>query len=138
MKEMDRLLSSTLNSHPLTHARLKFLSSIAQSTEDHISRVGLALSLNRGEVEPGWVPSQFQVEGILVETFNQKHLKGRTLFKEELALWVALALRHQVPADYAEWRRVMIAHWERGVQELTAKAVSEGDWIRTLRACLPN
>ena len=138
MEEMDRLNTSTLSSRPITHSRMKMLASIAQSTEDHIARMGLALSLRRGGVEPGWKPSPFRGEGAYSGLNTEKQLRGKTLFKDGLALWMALALRHETPKDYGEWRRVMIAHWERGVEELASIAAREGDWVRTLRACLPS
>jgi hypothetical protein len=78
-----------------------------------------------------------QSESGLVDEIKEKHLRGRTLFKDDLALWMALTLRNQTPADYDEWRQVMRAHWERGVEILMSKNVVEGDWLRTIRACLP-
>ena len=135
--EMEKLLSTSLSSHSITHSRLKGLSTIAQSTEDHISRVGMALSIRMGAVEVGWKPTESANEVGLAKIFNEKHLKGKTLFKGELPLWMALVLRNQQPADYSEWRRVIVAHWERGVEELASIAEREGDWIRILQACLP-
>jgi len=136
--EMEKLLSTTLSSHSITHSRLKSLSALAQSTEDHISRVGLALSIRMGEVEVGWKPTESAKEGGFGNIFNEKQLKGKTLFKGELPLWMALVLRNQQPAGYSEWRGVIVAHWERGVEELASIAEREGDWIRILHACLPN
>jgi len=136
--EMERLLSTSLSSHSITHSRLKSLSALAQSTEDHISRVGLALSIKMGAVEAGWTPTESTNERGFDNSFNEKHLKGKTLFKGELPLWMALVLRNQQPMDYSEWRKVIVAHWERGVEELASIAEREGDWIRTLHACLPN
>ena len=136
--EMEKLLSTSLSSHSITHSRLKALATLAQSTEDHISRVGLALSIRMGVVEAGWKPTESANERGLTSSFNEKHLKGKTLFKGELPLWVAPVLRIQQPVDYSEWRKVFVAHWERGVEELSAIAEREGDWIRTLHECLPN
>ena len=64
-------------------------------------------------------------------------LKGKTLFKDDIEIWLALILHHQRPSDYSEWRRVIVSHWERGVEELSEIASREGDWIRTLQSCLP-
>ena len=136
--EMEKLLSTPLSSHSITHSRLKRLSTIAQSTEDHISRVGMALSIRMGAVEVGWKPTESANEGGSTNIFNEKKIKGKTLFKGELPLWMALVLRSQQPTDYSEWRRVIVAHWERGVEELSSIAEREGDWIRILHACLPN
>ena len=138
METMDRLIATTLKSHPLTHARLKYLAALAQTSEDHISRLGLALSIASGPAGADWEPSRMQSEESLVDDINEKHLRGRTLFKDDLALWMAMALRNQTPADYDEWRQVMRAHWERGVEILMGKNVAEGDWLRTIRACLPS
>jgi hypothetical protein len=135
---MDRLISTTLQSQPLTHARLKYLAALAEATEDHVSRLGLALSITRGPVDIDWRPLRMQSENILMDDNNEKHLRGRTLFKDDLSLWMALILRNQSPADYNEWRQVMRAHWERGVEILMSKNVDEGDWLRTIRACLPS
>ena len=137
MEMMDRLIGTTLQSRPLTHARLKCLAALAQTSEDHISRFGLALSIASGPVDADWRPSRMQSESGLVDEIKEKHLRGRTLFKDDLALWMALTLRNQSPADYDEWRQVMRAHWERGVEILMGKNVVEGDWLRTIRACLP-
>ena len=78
-----------------------------------------------------------QSERDLVDEINEKHLRGHTLFKDDLPLWMALILTKQSPADYNEWRQVMRTHWERGVEILMSKSVVEGDWLRTIRACLP-
>ena len=137
METMDRLNATTLQSRPLTHARLKYLAALAQTSEDHVSRLGLALSIASGPADTDWEPLRIQSEDGLVDDIKEKHLRGRTLFKDDLSLWMALALRNQSPADYDEWRQVMRAHWERGVEILMGKNVVDGDWLRTIRACLP-
>ena len=62
METIDRLYSTTLQSTPLTHSRLKYLSNIAQTSEDYISRLGLALSLANPSVNqdlrPELLPSE--------------------------------------------------------------------------------
>ncbi len=135
--DLYKLNSSTFTSDPITHSRLKSLSKLAQSTEDHISRIGLALSLRRGALEGGWTPTKGDGEIDQVGPFPEKHLKGKTLFKDEIEMWLAMILHHQSPKDYADWRSVIVSHWERGVQELFEIASLEGDWIRTLKSCLP-
>ena len=137
METMDRLNATTLQSRPLTHARLKYLAALAQTSEDHISRLGLALSIASGPADTVWEPSRIQSEDGLLDDINEKHLRGRTLFKDDLSLRMARTLRNQSPADYDEWRQVMRAHWERGVEILMGKNVVDGDWLRTIRACLP-
>ena len=138
MEEVDRLYTTTLSSKPLTHHRMKSLSGLAQSTEDHIARIGLGLSIRRGEVDSDWSPKPLSLSEHTEIGIEGKQLRGKTLFKDDLALWMGLVLQHQVPSGYADWRKVLIAHWERGVEELSSIAAQEGDWIRTLNACLPN
>ena len=134
---MDRLYSSTLSSKPLTHHRMKSLSGLAQSTEDHIARIGLGLSIRKGEVSNEWFPKPLSLSEHGEMAIEGKQLRGKTLFKDDLALWMGLILQHQTPSDYVDWRKIMIAHWERGVEELASIAAKEGDWISTLHACLP-
>ena len=141
MHEMDtieKLSSTTLQSHPLTHSRLKLLASIAESSEDHVSRLGMALSMASGKIDSHWAPIPSEHEEIDIEGSSPKHIRGKTLFKDDTTLWMALAMRHQSPDSYEEWRGIMKAHWERGVEELMTISIVEGDWIRTLRKCLPN
>ena len=136
MSRLDRLDTTTLQSHNLTHSRLKLLASMAQSSEDHISRLGMAISISIGEINPDWKPTQLDLEnGVLMEC-GPKHIRGKTLFKEEIPIWMALVLRNQNPDTYEQWRAVLKAHWERGVENLANHALSEGDWIRTIRAIL--
>ena len=138
MENMDKLLSTTLQSKPLTHSRLKHLAAIAQTSEDHISRLGLGLSMATGPINPEWQPSASNSEKSLTIEINGKQIRGKTLFKGDLAIWLALTLRHQIPENYDEWRQVMRSHWERGVEILMERTVKEGDWLRTIRACVPD
>ena len=138
MEVFDRIMSTTLASHPLTHYRLKMISARAQCTEDHISRIGLGLSVRKGSIEPDWVPSQLESEEGEYVGINEKVLKGTTLFKGELPLWIAMILRNNQPSNYREWRKIIISHWERGVEELALIDSESDDWIRSLKSCLPN
>lgn len=138
MEEVGKLNSTTLQSDPLTHSRLKYLSALAQTSEDHVSRLGMGLSMASGRVDSDWLPTQLTSEGSMIEGINAKQLRGRTLFKDDLSVWMALTLRSQSPEDYLEWRQVMRAHWERGVEILMRKAIDERDWLRIIRACMPN
>ena len=70
MEDMDRIYTTTLSSKPLTHHRMKSLSGLAQSTEDHIARIGLGLSIRRARSIPtGPVPfsehTEIGIEGNL-------------------------------------------------------------------------
>ena len=134
---IDKLQSTTLQSHNLTNSRLKYLSSKAQISEDHISRIGLGLSLSEGFINLDWEPELLDTEESNLEFLNkEKQIRGRTLFKEDLPIWMALTLKHQAPENYSQWRMICKLHWERGVQILMRKSLETGDWLRTLESCL--
>ena len=137
MDEINKLISTTLQSNPLTHFRLKNLSELAQTTEDHISRLGMGLSMASGRVDADWLPTPINSE-IEIGRWIGKQLRGRTLFKDDLTLWMALALRHQTPSDYEEWRLILRSHWERGVEMLAKVSAEEDDWLLVVKSCLPN
>ena len=135
---IDKLHSTTIQSHTLTNSRLKYLSSKAQISEDHISRIGLGLSLSQGSISLEWIPELLELEESSVEFLTkEKQIRGKTLFKEDLPIWMSLILMHQTPKDYSEWRLTCKLHWERGVQMLTHKSLQTGDWLRTIESCLP-
>ncbi len=137
MDEINKLISTTLQSNPLTHFRLKNLSALAETTEDHISRLGMGLSMASGRVDADWLPTPINSE-IEIGRWIGKQLRGRTLFKDDLTLWMALALRHQTPSDYEEWRLILRSHWERGVEMLAKVSAEEDDWLLVVKSCLPN
>jgi len=137
MDTIEKLLSTTLQSEPLTHSRLKYIASIAQTSEDHVSRLGLGLSLARGPIEDDWKPGLFLEENSYLSEINEKQIRGKTLFKSELPIWMALTMRYQTPENYEEWRQVLRNHWERGVEILMTKVVQESDWLHTIQACVP-
>ena len=134
---IEKLLSTNLTSDTITFYRLKKLASLAQTSEDHVSRLGMALSLAEGRIKPDWRPNLLSHENRDEIGPSAKQIKGRTLFKEELHIWMALTLRYQTPSDYEDWRQVLRAHWERGVQRISLRSFEEGDWIRTLNSILP-
>mgnify|MGYP006171330037 FL=1 len=134
---INKLQSTTLQSHPLTHTRLKHIASIAQMTEDHISRIALGLSICEGSIGSSWEPRTLELEkSIDYKIVNEKHLRGRTLFKEDISLWMGLILQNQIPIGYNDWRKIFCLHWERGVEILMKKSLENGDWIRTIHSCL--
>ena len=137
MDAINKLISTTLQSKPLTHFRLKNLSAIAQTSEDHISRLGMGLSMASGRVDADWLPTPRTSEED-IGNINAKLLRGQTLFKEDLALWMGLTLRHQIPSDYEEWRLILRSHWERGVEMLAKVSAEEDDWLLVVKSCLPN
>ena len=80
---MERLSSTTLQSKHLTHSRLKHLAATAQTSEDHVSRLGLGLSIAAGPVEAGWQPGEFDSEKSLTIEINEKHLISHNYSSEE-------------------------------------------------------
>ena len=95
----------------------------------------MGLSISKGEIVKDWKPSILTNEEKEM-TKNVKLLKGKTLFKDDLELWMALVLQYQEPNDYNQWRKIFISHWERGVELLTEKAIKEKNWIKTLNSCI--
>jgi len=133
---IEKLQSTTFQSTPLTNSRLKYLANIAQITEDHVSRIGLGLSISEGNVRTDWKPSALENEtSIISDSSKEKHLRSKTLFKDELPIWLSLILQHQNPGDYNSWRTISKLHWERGVELLMKKSIENGDWIRTINSC---
>ena len=136
MNMIEKLLSTNLTSNTITFYRLKKLASLAQTSEDHVSRLGMALSLAEGSIPSDWMPKALPHENGDEIGTSTKQIRGRTLFKEELHIWMALTLRYQNPSDYEDWRRVLRAHWERGVEHISLRSFEEGDWIRTLNSII--
>ena len=133
---IEKLQSTTFQSTPLTNARLKYLSNIAGISEDHISRIGLGLSISEGNVRTDWKPSELENENLVISNSSkEKHLRSKTLFKDDLAVWLGLILQHHDPGNYNSWRAISRLHWERGVELLMKKYLKNGDWIRTIVAC---
>jgi len=136
IETIEKLQSTTFLSSQLTNARLKHLAKIAETTEDHISRIGLGLSISKGEVKNDWKPKKLENELLKITNLSkEKHLRSKTLFKDDLLLWLGLILQHQNPGDYNSWRTVSKLHWERGVEFLMEKSLKNGDWIRTINSC---
>jgi len=129
---LSKLESTTLKSTMLTHSRLKHLAKMAQTSEDHISRIGMGLSLRMGSVSEDWEPYELGADDVPLSVLTGKSIRGTTLFKTELPLFCALTLVHQVPDGYDAWRQTLSRHWERGVQLLTQRASDESDWLRVV------
>jgi hypothetical protein len=129
---IDRLQGTTLSSSQLTHARLKHFAGIAQTSEDHISRIGMALSIKEGGIDLDWEPTSIGEHDAPMSVITGKQIRGKTIFKNDLLVFIALANQHQQVTDYDQWRSMMNAHWERGVQRLTELSNGQRDWIRIL------
>ena len=132
---IDKLQNTTLSSSKLTHARLKHFSKIAQTSEDHISRIGMALSIKKGPISFDWKPSDLGKNEVPMSVLTSKQIRGKTIFKEDLLIFIALANQHQLTEVHDnQWRSLMNLHWERGVQTLTEISSGQNDWLRILAA----
>ena len=130
---LQKLHNTTLTSTLITHSRLKHLSAKIGVTEDIVSRLALGLSLKDGSVGDDWAPTQFKNEQ-LVEVKTGKSLRGKTLFKQELALWLVALSRVEGKMDSIdEARSKFILHWERGVQMISEQD-DGSDWIHLINS----
>ena len=129
---LNKLHNTTIVSTELTHSRIKKLATKIGVSEDIISRLALGISIREGPVSDEWVPTKFNDE-IIPESINSgKSLKGKTLFKNELALWMVLLSNEEGKIDSIEAaRRKFILHWERGVELITKEDNGE-DWINLI------
>ena len=102
-------------------------------TKDEMERVSRKLLDDEGLSESlvGWMMVNIAGE------FWREQVAATPYDRRLLLLPHCLKHAEGCPADYDEWRQVMRAHWERGVEILMGKNVVEGDWLRTIRACLP-
>ena len=136
MLEMSKLHNSTLQSTKLTHHRLKILADMAQSSEDHVSRLALSLSIADGPIESNFSPELLPHEKTLQLNNSEKQLRGKTLFKEDLIIFISALLQKETPEDYSQLRSLIIAHWERGIEMLTIIKTEKRDWIEVVEECL--
>tara|TARA_Y100001980_G_C14285298_1_gene118259 strand:+ start:149 stop:502 length:354 start_codon:yes stop_codon:yes gene_type:complete len=106
-------------------------------TENIVSRLALGVSLREGPVSDNWKSSVLQAEE-LYPVDSGKSLKGKTLFKNELAMWMVLLSNVEGRMDSIDVARSkFILHWERGV-ELIAKQDNDEDWIHLIASlCSP-
>ena len=136
MLEMNKLHNSTLQSTKLTHHRLKILGEMAQSSEDHVSRLALSLSIADGPIESNFSPELLPHEKTLQLNNSEKQLRGKTLFKEDLIIFISALLQKETPEDYSQLRSLIIDHWERGIEMLTIIKTEKNDWIEVVEECL--
>jgi DNA sulfur modification protein DndE len=126
------LLGTTLTSSIDTHSRLKDLHDHFGMTDDIVSRLAIAYSLNQGPVESDWTVSPY--EGVH-KIVTGKSIRGQTMFKEDLALWLVLMAIHEPGITEDQIRMKFIQHWERGVQ-LLAEELNHEDWIETIEGMI--
>ena len=122
------LLGTTLTSSIPTHQRLKDLSKHFGCSEDIISRFAMSLSMKAGEVSTEWSPEPI-TEGLTV--INGKSIRGKTLFKSELALFLVMLAVAEPSAEPHHVRELFRLHWERGV-EMMSECMEGNDWLEYL------
>lgn len=119
------LLGTTLMSSLPTHQRLKDLKDVFGCSEDILSRYAIAMSMKAGPVDADWEPRPM-TEGLSV--INGKSIRGKTLFKSELALFLVMLAVTEPDAEPHEVRDLLRRHWERGV-EMMAERLDGKDWL---------
>ena len=131
---LSKLQNTTVVSTELTHSRIKKLAAKIGVSEDIISRLALGVSIREGSVSDDWAPTKFKEETVLEDINSGKSLRGKTLFKNELALWMVLLSNVEGKMDSIEVARSkFILHWERGI-EIIAKEDDGEDWIHLIAA----
>ena len=129
---LSKLQNTTVVSTELTHSRIKKLAAKIGVSEDIISRLALGVSIREGSVSDDWKPTKFKEETMFEDINSGKSLRGKTLFKNELALWMVLLSNVEGKMDSIEVARSkFILHWERGV-EIIAKEDDGEDWIHLI------
>ena len=130
---LERLERSTyVSTSALTHSRLKHFAAMAHTSEDHISRVGLGLSIAHGPIADGFNGPAQQPHEPPVSVLNAKQIRGNTLLKQDGVLFLVMMAALDSPSSYDEWRALIVAHWERGVELLTAHAGARSDWLHVM------
>ena len=126
-----KLQNTTIMSTELTHARLKHLAAKIGVTEDIVSRLALGISIREGKISEDWKPKENHDE-MLQEVKGGKSLRGKTLFKNELPLWMMLLSKVEGKLESIDdARSKFILHWERGI-ELISVADDGSDWIHLI------
>ncbi len=128
---LAKLQNTTIMSTELTHSRLKYLANKIGVTEDIVSRLALGVSIREGKIPVDWKPTENK-ENILQEVTSGKSLRGKTLFKNELPLWMMLLSKVEGKLkSIEEVRSKFILHWERGI-ELISNSDDGSDWIHLI------
>ena len=126
---LSKLQNTTVVSTELTHSRIKILAAKIGVSEDIVSRLALGVSIREGPISDNWEPTKFKGEAVLEEISSGKSLRGKTLFKNELPLWMALLSNVEGKIESIDVARTkFIIHWERGVEMITKEDEGE-DWI---------
>jgi hypothetical protein len=124
------LLNTTLMSSLQTHQRLKDLKEVFGCSEDIVSRLAISLSMRAGAMPLAWEPQTIQ-SGLTV--LNGKSIRGKTLFKSELPLFLVMLAVAEPQCPPERVREMFQLHWERGV-EMMSNELGNGDWLEYLAA----
>lgn len=128
---LAKLQNTTIMSSELSHARLKHLAAKIGVTEDIVSRLALGVSIREGKIPNDWQPEKKEKEN-LQPVLTGKSLRGKTLFKNELPLWMMLLSNAEGKLESIdEARSKFILHWERGI-ELISNHDDDTDWIHLI------
>lgn len=128
---LAKLQNTTIMSTELTHARLKHLAAKIGVTEDIVSRLALGISIREGKISDNWEPKENKNE-LVQEVKGGKSLRGKTLFKSELPLWMILLSKVEGKLESIDdARSKFILHWERGI-ELISTSDDGSDWIHLI------
>ena len=128
---LAKLQNTTIMSSELSHARLKHLAAKIGVTEDIVSRLALGVSIREGKIPSNWRPKKKEKEN-LQPVLAGKSLRGKTLFKNELPLWMVLLSQTEGKLESIDYARSkFILHWERGI-ELISTADDGSDWIHLI------
>ena len=128
---LAKLQNTTIMSTELTHGRLKYLAAKIGVTDDIVSRLALGVSIREGKISDDWKPKVHQNE-MLQEVNGGKSLRGKTLFKSELPLWMVLLSQTEGKLESInDARSKFILHWERGI-ELISTTDNGSDWIHLI------
>lgn len=127
-KLIMNLLNTTFTSTVQSHQRLKELSAYFGCSEDIISRFAISRSLQTGTISQDWKPS-IGVEESTIS--NGKSIRGKTLFKSDLSLFLVMLASVEDAIDSEDVREYFGLHWERGI-ELISQEVNEYDWLEYL------
>ena len=122
------LLGTTFMSSVHTHNRLKSLGQVFGTSEDLVSRLAVNSSIRMGPMAYGWSPSEYTGEMAVV---TGKSIRGKTMFKEDLALFLVLLAKNEPDAQKEDLRELFTAHWERGIEQLY-EAYDGQDWVEFL------
>jgi DNA sulfur modification protein DndE len=124
----QQLMNTTLTSSVATHQRLKNLSATFGCSEDLVSRYAIGVSLREGPIPQGWEPSALKQN---LTVLNGKSIRGKTMFKDQLPLFLVMLAMHEPEAESDDVRALFTLHWERGV-EFMANSIGDLDWLEFL------